>query len=69
VYFNFIVKINSSNRKKLQCWWDDSGEYGWAMNMSKNKFSVGSSCNSNNDNFEEMVGWRKMKEKCAGCTI
>jgi hypothetical protein len=34
---------------------DESGEYGSALDLLKNKFPVGSSCNSNNDDFEEMV--------------
>jgi hypothetical protein len=49
VYFNFTAKINSPNRKKR-------GEYGSALDMSKNTLSVGSFCNSNNDDFEEIVG-------------
>jgi hypothetical protein len=68
VYFNFTAKNNSPNRKKnLQCWCDESGEYGSVLNLSKFFFSVGSSYNSKNDDFEEMVGWKKMKKKGAGC--
>jgi type I restriction-modification system DNA methylase subunit len=67
--FNFTTKINNPNRKKLQCWWDKSGEYILALDLSKSKFSVGNSCNSNNGDFEEIIGWWKMKDKCAGCAI
>jgi hypothetical protein len=56
-------------KKNLQCWWDESGEYGSALDLSKKKFSVGSSCNGNNDDFKEIVGWRKMKKKGAECAI
>jgi hypothetical protein len=69
VYFNFTAKNNSPNRKKLIIWWDESDEYGTALDLSKKKISVGSSCNSNNDDFEEMIGWKKMKKKGAGCAI
>jgi hypothetical protein len=68
--FNFTAKINNPNRKKkLQCWWDESGEYILALDLSKSKFSVGNSYNSNNDDFEEIIGWWKMKDKFAGCAI
>jgi hypothetical protein len=62
VYFNFTTKNNSPNRKKnLQYWWEDSGEYGSELDLSKNTLSVGSSCNSNNNDFEEIIGgrWRR----------
>jgi hypothetical protein len=41
VYFNFTAKNNSQNRKNLQCWWDESGEYGSTLDLSKNKFLIG----------------------------
>jgi hypothetical protein len=56
-------------KKPLQCWWDESGEYGSALDLSKNKFSVWNSCNSNNDDFEKMAGWKKMKENGVECAI
>jgi hypothetical protein len=56
VYFNFTTKNNSQNRKKNYNVDDESDEYGSALNLSKNKFPVESSCNSNNDDFEEIVG-------------
>jgi hypothetical protein len=48
---------------------DESGEYGSILDLSKNNFSVGSSYNSNNDDFEEIIGWKKMKKNDAGCAI
>jgi hypothetical protein len=33
---------------------DDSGKYRSALDLLKNILSVGSSCNSNNDNFENI---------------
>jgi hypothetical protein len=62
VYFNFTTKINSSNRKKnLQYWWEESGKYGSGLDLSKNTLLIGNSCNSNNGDFEEIIGerWRK----------
>jgi hypothetical protein len=56
IWTNVLSVNNSPNRKKnLQCWRDESGEYGSALDLSKNKISVGGSCNSNNGVFEEMV--------------
>jgi hypothetical protein len=39
------------------------------LDLLKNKFSVGIYCNSNNGDFEEMVGRKKIKKKCTGCVI
>jgi hypothetical protein len=63
VYFNFTVKINSTNRNKnIQYWWEESGKYESGLDLSKNTLSVWNSCNSNNDDFEEIAGgrWRKI---------
>jgi hypothetical protein len=41
----------------MLCWNKlESGEYGSALDLLKNKFSVGTSYNSNNVDFEEIVG-------------
>jgi hypothetical protein len=53
--------------KNLQYWWEKSGEYGLALDLSKDIISVGNSCNSNIDDFEEITDWRKMMEKCVEC--
>jgi hypothetical protein len=68
MYFNFRAKNNSPNRKKTY----NVGETR-VVNMDRlwicqTFFSVGSSCSSNNDDFEEMVGWKKIKKKGAGCS-
>jgi hypothetical protein len=55
VYLNFTAKINSPNRKKIYNIDAKSGEYRLGLDLSKNTFSVGNTCNCNNDNFEEMT--------------
>jgi hypothetical protein len=37
---------------------EESDEYGSGLYMSKNTLSVENSCNSNNDDFEEIFGGR-----------
>jgi hypothetical protein len=55
VYFNFTAKNNSPNRKKTY-----NVDETRVVNMDRfwicQKKSIGSSCNSNNGDFEEMVG-------------
>jgi hypothetical protein len=62
VCFNFSIKINSSNRNKnLQYRWEKSAKYGYELDLSKDALLVGSSCNSNNNDFEEIAGGRRSR--------
>jgi hypothetical protein len=62
MYFNFRVKINSPNRNKnIQYRWEKRAKYKSELNLSKYILSVGSSYNSDNDDFEEISGGRRKR--------
>jgi hypothetical protein len=45
----------TNRNKNIQYWWGDGGKYGSGLNLLKNTLSIRNSCNSNNDDFEEMA--------------